>query len=855
MTEIEGAAEQLLENRGADEQLWEAYLAYTDIRDIAAEAQNKLLNDVHPQTLFEEMFTDMIDYDMRGRLARAFPTFQMFIIDEGRWMANYRLWDNLYGFNAIQSIDVHKSRQIAADTAVITMTNVYSNLTSRPMSDGYDDFEYSFWDNLVMGRPTQQIIEARQELLDSMLLQTGARIHLRMGYGSSATHLPVVFNGTITELDTSEVVTLIAQGDGLELTSVISADPDDKNRNWLGMVTEPRDLLCGLMTSKGNWFKDAINDMSSGEIFKDNPLGIQHFGTPAQTPKGNIWWSNKNYGEAAQNIYSSNGANTFSQWVYDRTGDGDDTGKERIPFSWDGYFPNFQPGDEDNILLSLYGQTTWDIAQTIAYCSPDYIAAVHPYELRSTLFFGKPYWRMAYKYDSHYDWNKEEEQWERTIDLEHRKPYMQLHMLDSHMDIVSNRIKASADGMKNVIIVEYEGAKPTQPIYADYDIKFDKQRTGVVTAPLISTSKLTNFWKTEKQGLYYGCSVLRDYMKEMYKGQLVVLGTPTMKPHDMFYMNDTMHEMNGNCLVRAVTHHFSYDTGFISTIEPDAVVVNDDKALIAISNWAATAGIAAASAIMGIATAKYASKKIFQSSLARKAVSLGKKGGYKAVEGAVWTLAKGLPDHDDDIKAFKTALKSYLKADQGDKLKHWHKMKEAVDKFDGKIAKWAKDGKFINSQGKKIRGIGSQMNMKRLLSTTRRMTDALQDGTKAFKTLRGAAMLTKLHPLTLISGLAIEWAVETLLEQWRRNKAMGQAVLMLPLQYQGRNYTAGINGHKGMVVGDTKMGKRDGFYSGLGFNGKEDGDLFEIFGEAMNWLSGAEKDFIVSFEDLENFGD
>jgi hypothetical protein len=199
----------------------------------------------------------------------AFPTFQMFIVDEGRWMTNYKLWDNLYGYNAIESIDIHKSRKIAADTAIIQMTNIYSNLTSRALDTAYGEWDYKFWDNLVWGNPNQEILDARKELLNSMYLQTGARIHLRMGYGSSVVDLPVVFNGTITELDATEVVQIVAQGDGLELTNVISGDPSDSNANIL-ICTEPRDLICKLLTSKGNWVKDVINNKTKNEFFRDN---------------------------------------------------------------------------------------------------------------------------------------------------------------------------------------------------------------------------------------------------------------------------------------------------------------------------------------------------------------------------------------------------------------------------------------------------------------------------------------------------------------------------------------------------------------------------------------------------------
>jgi hypothetical protein len=87
-------------------------------------------------------FRDSIEYDMRGRLVRAYPSFQMFIIDEGRWTFWYKLWDNLYGYNAIQSIDLIRNREIVADTLVMQMTNVYNNLSTK--SSIYDDIDDSF---------------------------------------------------------------------------------------------------------------------------------------------------------------------------------------------------------------------------------------------------------------------------------------------------------------------------------------------------------------------------------------------------------------------------------------------------------------------------------------------------------------------------------------------------------------------------------------------------------------------------------------------------------------------------------------------------------------------------------------
>lgn len=840
------------ENKAKYTESAEIYETYEESMDyIENEATNRLVNKTDPQDIFPEMFVDMIEYDQRFRLLRAFPTFQMFIIDEGKWITNYRLWDNLYGFNAIQSIDVHKSRKIAADTAIIKMTNIYSNLTSRAMDSSYGEWGYDFIDNLVFGNPNEKLLESRNELLNSMMLQTGARIHLRMGYGSSAVDLPVVFNGTITELNAEETVDIVAQGDGVELGNVISGDPGDDNKGFF-KITEPRDLICELLTSKGNWFKDVVNYNTGNKLFRDNPLGIMHFGVPGEkTPEGNIKWFNENYGEATQNIYSSNGAATFSQWSMP---DGTD-----IPFSWTTPVLKWlQPGDEQNIAIAFYNNTVWDIAQTIAYCSPDYITAVHPFELRSTLFFGKPYWKMAYKYDSRYEYDTERKSWTRYVDMEHRKPYAQVHMFDSYMDIVSNKVKASEEGVYTNVIVNYDG-KQTPVIYADFDIRFDKQKTTIIDAQIISRMAALDFWTSEKQAMYYGMSAVRDYMKDMYKGELVVLGDPTIKPHDICFMNDVMSDMQGNFQVKAVTHHFSHETGFITSVQPDAMVVNDDMAMMNLNNWIWSTGISMAAGFLAYRYAAKTLREVIPSAVSSAMMKAGKKGAASATEMALSQLAKWLPEDDPDVKSYKYKL-SRLKDMPMDDVRRKFQIDELIEsatKIEGKLAMWDKDLMFTNEAGQKIKGAGSYVRMKRTVSAIKQTSGALRDGAKAFKLVKAAGFaLAGFNPLSLLAAAVTTWVVESIAEKYRRKKSTMQAVVMMPLMYQGRQYTAGINGHAGMVVGDNKPGKIDGFLQGFGLDGKDGEGGFtdlEWAVDAWNWLTEAEgKDYNITQEDIKN---
>lgn len=829
-------------------ELYKEYQQYMKAVD-----NNNLVNEKSPQDIFPKLWIDMIRYDQKFRLLRAFPTFQMFIIDEGRWMTNYKLWDNLYGYNAIQSIDINKSRKIAADTAVIQMTNIYSNITSRAMDNAYGDYKYEFWDNLVWGNPNQEILDARKELLDSMFLQTGARIHLRLGYGSSVPDLPIVFNGTITELDASEIVQIVAQGDGLELTNVISGDPNDTNANFL-TCTEPRDLICKLLTSKGNWLKDVINLTTHDEFFRDNPLGIMHFGTPGVVPPGDVGWFNHDYGEAAQNIYSSNGLNTFSEYLYQ---DGSE-----IPWNFSGPIWTWGPqaGDEANIIVPFYNNTTWDIAQTIAYCSPDYIAAVMPFELRSTLFFGKPYWEAAYQYDSRYEYNATDKTWTRYKDVEHRKPYMQAHIIDGTMDIVSNGLKASAEDIYTNVIVNYNG-KQTPLIMADWDIRFDKQRTTVVDAQLVHKfiqNKGPDFFTTEQQAIYYGCSALRDFMKDMYKGEVLILGDPTIKPHDIVFMKDDVNIMNGNFLVKAVTHHFNQEMGFVTSIQPDAVVVNDDKAMLGLSQWTYTLGIDFTAALVAKKFGARMLRKVIPSSLVSKLLNSG-TGAAKNI--AVNTLKKQvakLPDADPDITKFKQLYSKFADAADADKPALMDEMKNISSGLSKRVKGLAKDGQLTDATGKVL----AKADAKAIQSAAGIIENTLKGVSAGSKTVeylgKVGGFIMEDNPLTFIAMSVLQMAGEGIAEWYRRKKALMQAVMMLPIYYQGREYTAGITGHKGMVVGDS-MGKYDAFLSGMGWDGKggKDSLMDYILTDAVkgaNWLTGADSiAYSVTDADMQNY--
>ena len=74
----------------------------------------------------------------------------------------------------------------------------------------------------------------------------------------------------------------------------------------------------------------------------------------------------------------------------------------------------------------------------------------------------------------------------------------------------------------------------------------------------------------------YARSLLAKQAKEMYKGSLLIMGNPHIRPYDVVMVNDTYNSICGPIEVEEVHHMFGADTGFITHIYPDTLVVNDD---------------------------------------------------------------------------------------------------------------------------------------------------------------------------------------------------------------------------------------------------------------------------------------
>ena len=404
---------------------------------------NNLVKDIYiqaaddPRSYLVHSFYDMVVNDKRGRLVRAFPTYYVIFIDEGRKIGTWKLHDNFYNMNSISSINVVKSRKIATDTCNIVMNNTFNSYTMEPDStttqqytDIYglkDVFDSIFSPKAYFDK--EKAIRLRKNTSDTVVLQPGIRIHVRMGYSADGSKLPIVFNGKVAEINVEEVAEIIAQGDGHELMNPLNAfgeieatDLDavqstvtwfkDIRGAWSGGGQTPRDLLSKILTAKYGGIKKVVDKVTDGRWFNENPFGIMHFGDPKFT---DIF----ERGEVTQNLYEV-ADETLLKGVNELSSDKVNSSK-------------ITP----TINVAIQDKTFWDLLHLCANSGENYIGAIRDFGFRSTVFLGRPNDYYAYAYE--------------LVDgkiVEKRKPFQQFHYYDSYTDIIYNSIKASENQMK-----------------------------------------------------------------------------------------------------------------------------------------------------------------------------------------------------------------------------------------------------------------------------------------------------------------------------------------------------------------------------------------------------------------------
>jgi murein DD-endopeptidase MepM/ murein hydrolase activator NlpD len=828
-----------------------------------------------------DMFHDMRKYSKAGRLLQAFPTYCLLLVDGGRWLRFWRLYDKWYGMAAINSIEIAKSRKSPVDVAVVKIANMYGHLTTRPAEQEMDDymadkigdshrwgseFVWNSFKESFVGPPSKDTTEIWARYANSLMLRPGARMHIRMGYGSNASHLPVVFNGVISEVPPGDdLLEVTALGDGVELTHKLkptgSTDKEVyKSTSWFGGGTNPKEIITRLFAPS------FVATVTHGGYAHDNPHGIEHFGAREYDK------AVSRNGECGMNIYAvTNGA-----ILSDDISNGQKTGPVKGVINALNLIPGWGAVDAgaSNLLIgvAMEDATAWDVCTTAQRVAPEYILAVYPFELRSTLFYGKPHWPLRYEYTSDYLFNAVDgsatNPYTSSDDLDsivEWKPFSQIHITSSTTNLISNGIRASSEDMytqcqaigthNGFFNLDKQDNDRSLIMNLDTDIYQENQKLLYTTSGLYSTGSqklkdllnnldLMSPFECRKALNTYAAQTLKESVKDMYGGDCLELGSPSMKPHDRVFLYDVRTQMDGVVEVKEVIHSLSFDTGMTTSWQPDLLASLIETADQMQWNWISLFGSRLASS--------FGLRMIIGALISRASVNNGLRAllsfreyvkAYASGD-VVWAqrILNGSPD--EGLSGIDDILGRYIRSD-GQALSNridtaissasgLSRLTEEIAPTFSQVSKdvvdlanqAGADAKYIESV---VHPLVSWQEAYNALSLTKKIGDAIGD--KLTAAAVGAAISTfkdtisctniqhafggRIPALGLLSapirGTALILSGSGGLSEWMERKLVARQCLVLrPLTIAGREFSAGIEGHAGCIVGD-----QPGFWDGV----------------------------------------
>jgi len=159
------------------------------------------------------------------------------------------------------------------------------------------------------------------------------------------------------------------------------------------------------------------------------------------------------------------------------------------------------------------------------------------------------------------------------------KPFRAYHLLSSFEDIIENQIACTRGAMWNGVAIA-KGTDTPLKLWADDGIVRDDRILRYFSEPNadidsfnVGQSETVPLGDFTVNGYLVGFSRIAQGLRPMYRGQLVCRGRPDIHPWDICHVFDHYNSIFGPIEVEAVTHHFSSETGFISTITPHCVAI------------------------------------------------------------------------------------------------------------------------------------------------------------------------------------------------------------------------------------------------------------------------------------------
>ena len=192
--------------------------------------------------------------------------------------------------------------------------------------------------------------------------------------------------------------------------------------------------------------------------------------------------------------------------------------------------------------------------------------------------------------------------------IEIREPFQRVHYISSFSHIISNAIQENISGVATTVTAVSDGKYPVT-VALDKSVASERQiektvETGIyfdnatgsgllsglhpILHPLETIrgiSKIAQGTPDELLAKRVGLAHLKESLKDIYGGEIVVIGNPDIRPHDLVYLADVYERMYGLFEVEQVVHHFTSELGFITSITPNALVTVNDPSRWFMSSW------------------------------------------------------------------------------------------------------------------------------------------------------------------------------------------------------------------------------------------------------------------------------
>jgi len=173
-------------------------------------------------------------------------------------------------------------------------------------------------------------------------------------------------------------------------------------------------------------------------------------------------------------------------------------------------------------------------------------------------------------------------------------PFRQFHLVSSKRNLVSNNVIVSSHNMINAVSVNFinnrkdldgsqEGLSPND--WSPHLSKFGDQ---IETLRFRANRNISMNNLKEKtvssrniigpsNAVRYGLGELLHGTRKMYEGSLTILGDTKINPWDVVVLHDDITNMYGPVEVCSVTHMLSFETGFITDVEVNALVTANEE--------------------------------------------------------------------------------------------------------------------------------------------------------------------------------------------------------------------------------------------------------------------------------------